>query len=356
MPYGKMKDIILIIPAYEPDESFILLCKSFKDNNIETIIVDDGSETEKYGHIFSRIKNNYGFTVIKHAVNLGKGRALKDAFNYCLNSYPKMTGVITADSDGQHSIEDICRCMNALRENPDKLILGCRNFSEDYIPWKSKFGNQLTKKICKYLCGIEVTDTQTGLRGIPKSFLKVLLETEGERFEYETNMLITAVKGNFDFFEIPIRTIYESKDNHQTHFDPIIDSIKIYKIFGKIFLKYVISSFSSCVLDLCVFTILIKRLSYNAHAYVVIATIIARIFSGTYNYVINYKLVFNSNKKKLASSSRYLFLVIIQMLFSAILVTIGTYVFPLISATVIKIVIDTLLFFVSYKIQQKYVF
>lgn len=350
-----MKEVILIIPSYEPNEDFISLCEELWENDIETIIVDDGSDIEQYGWVFSEIERKCGFTVIRHAVNLGKGRALKNAFNFCLLNYPDIIGVITADSDGQHKISDICRCMDALKSTPDELILGCRDFSDENIPWKSKFGNELTKKICNYLCGIKLTDTQTGLRGIPKKFMELLLRTEGERFEYETNMLIVAKKSNVKIREIPIETIYESKENHKTHFNPIADSIKIYKIFAKLFLKYIISSFSSFVLDLCVFTIGVKLLS-NCHVYILIATIIARIISGAYNYLINYKFVFSSDKKTISSLSRYVILAIIQMLSSAILVTGVKIVFPMISETVIKIFIDTMLFFVSYKIQQKYVY
>ena len=132
--------IPVIIPSYEPDRQLLDLCKSlYQAGMMETVILDDGSGRE-YREIFNQIETAYGFAVLRHAVNMGKGRALKDAFNYVLEKYPEAAGVVTADSDGQHTPEDIKRCMCALEEYPDRMILGCRQFCGEHVPWKSRFG------------------------------------------------------------------------------------------------------------------------------------------------------------------------------------------------------------------------
>ncbi len=353
--YEKHQEIPVIIPAYEPNHSLINLCKKISQEITQKIIVIDDGSGENYKEVFQSLEKE-DIVVLKHAVNMGKGRALKDAFNYVLNTFPDMLGVITADSDGQHSPTDIRKCRDALYVNPDKLVLGCREFTGDHVPWKSRIGNEITKRVCSYLCGVKISDTQTGLRGIPKEFMKVCLAIPGERFEYETNMLIRA-RDETGFLEVPINTIYESKKNHKTHFNPVVDSLRIYKIFMRFFVGYFISSLSSSVVDLALFIgfcSLIKK--WDTTFYVGFAVIFARIISAAYNYIINCKLVFSSKKSMKESGIKYVILAVCQMLISALLTMAGVRWCIFISEVWVKIIVDTVLFFVSYKIQQQYVF
>ena len=352
----KKSNVVLVIPAYEPDDRMLTLMETLKEAQISPVVfVDDGSGPD-YRHYFEIAEKKYGYTVLVHAVNLGKGRALKTAFNYVLNTYPDVVGVVTADSDGQHTVADIQACEKALVENPNHLILGVRNFDGKDIPWKSVFGNKLTCSICKWLCGVSVSDTQTGLRGISCAYMKKLMETSGERFEFETNMLIDT-KDYCEITEVPIETIYDSVENHVTHFDPIRDSIRIYKIFGRMFLKFVFSSLSSSVVDLFLFSVFCSLLlGWSEIYYVTVATIVARVISAAYNYFVNYHFVFNSKKRKSVSGAKYFALVIVQMLLSAGFVTLGVYLLPFVPELVVKIFVDGFLFFISYLVQRKYIF
>ena len=348
--------IPLIIPCYEPDDRLISLLDALKSNGFNNIIlINDGSSSE-YDHYFDDAESTYGCTVLKHFVNLGKGRALKDAFNFCLNSDPSLIGCVTADSDGQHTPDDIYAIMSELEVKPDNLILGCRDFSSDNVPRKSYLGNTITRRVCKFLCGVNVSDTQTGLRGIPKAFMSELLDTAGERFEFETRMLIET-KDAYEITEVSIETVYDSTENHQTHFDPLRDSIRIYKIFGGIFMKFIISSLSSCILDLILFHIFcgVFKDIYTA-AYITIATVVARVISATYNYTINYAFVFHSKEAKSTSLGKYALLAAVQMLLSAALVTLALHIIPVSHEVIIKAIVDTILFFLSYYIQRTLVF
>ncbi|MCR4717976.1 MAG: bifunctional glycosyltransferase family 2/GtrA family protein [Lachnospiraceae bacterium] len=348
--------IPLIIPSYEPDERLIELLKRLTNSGYDNIIIVNDGSSEEYSHFFEDAKNNYNCTVIRHFINLGKGRALKTAFNYCLSKDPDLIGCVTADSDGQHTSSDIASVMEALIKEPENLILGCRDFSNGNIPKKSYFGNTLTRQVCRFLCGVNVSDTQTGLRGIPKAFMADLLDTAGERFEFETRMLIES-KNNFPITEIPIETIYDSKENHQTHFDPVKDSIRIYKIFGGEFAKFIVSSLSSSVLDLVLFALFCKIFnSLYAGIYITLATVSARVLSATYNYIINYAFVFKSKENRSLALFKYASLAIVQMSLSALFVTLLVTAFSNTPEVVIKIIVDTILFFISYYIQREIVF
>lgn len=350
--------IPIVIPAYEPDSNLPLLLHTLAENNVGPVIVVDDGSGEQYASIFEKARSlveGNGGTVLVHEVNRGKGRALKTAFQYILDNYQGVVGAVTADSDGQHTVDCIRKVMAALEAKPEELILGVRDFSGDDIPWKSRFGNNLTEKVFAYVAGVHVSDTQTGLRGIPREFMRDLLDVAGERFEFEMQMLLESVN-RYPISEVEIETIYDSVEDHQTHFDPVADSIKIYRILGKKFLKYIFASFSSSILDLVLFSVFCFFLEGRYISYVAVATVLARIISAVYNYTINYKVVFKSKENVGKASAKYFLLALVQMGLSAALVSGAVMLLPFVPKVVVKGVVDTLLFFVSYHIQQKFVF
>ena len=151
-----IRGIPVVIPSYEPDEQLVELCEALVTAGITDIcIVDDGSG-EEYRSIFDRIETTYAnenVRILRHTVNMGKGRALKTAFQDLLEHRPELIGCVTADSDGQHTPKDIYRCMLELAGHPDRLIMGCRRFDGEDVPLKSRYGNELTRRVCQYLCG-----------------------------------------------------------------------------------------------------------------------------------------------------------------------------------------------------------
>ena len=349
----------IVIPSYEPDERLIALLHDLDAKEMgPVIIVNDGS-SEEYDPIFREVESiitKRGGKYISYRPNRGKGRALKTAFSYITENMPDALGCVTADSDGQHTPECINNIIENLKAKPDNLILGVRQFEKKDIPWKSWFGNTLTIKVFSYVAGMKVNDTQSGLRGIPFRFMKELIDCKGERFEYEMQMLLECA-GRYDLTEVPIQTIYESKENHQTHFKPIRDSFRIYKILGKKFLKFIFSSLSSFVVDIILFYlfVLLFKDAYPA-LYVTIATVSARVISAVYNYLINYKFVFKSKASRSTSLTKYALLAIIQMSLSAGIVSLIVFLIPNCWETLVKAIVDTILFLISYSVQQRFVF
>lgn len=346
-------EVPVIIPSYEPDEKLPGLLKQLRERGFKNIVIVDDGSGEAYACFFKDAEEIYGCVVLHHAVNQGKGRALKTAFNYCLHQYREVPGAVTADSDGQHSPECILACVDALLAHPDSLILGCRCFDKENVPVRSEFGNKCTRIVMKYLTGITVSDTQTGLRGIPAAFMEQLLMVKGERFEFETNMLLETKKKKIPIVEVPIRTIY-IEENKTSHFNPIKDSLKIYMIFG----KFLFSSLSSSVLDLALFSLfcfLLRDMQWGSITYIMAATVFARILSALYNYSLNFKVVFQSESSVKSSLPRYVLLAAVQMSLSALLVG---YLYPLFGGAevLVKIPVDVLLFFLSFVIQREFVY
>lgn len=348
------KQIPVIIPSYEPDEKLLNLLKRLSDAQMErVVIVNDGSKGKEYDDIFSKIEQDFPYIVLRHAVNMGKGRALKTAFNYCLNTYPDMIGCVTIDSDGQHTVNDMLACMEKLYENPQALVLGVRDFNKEGIPSRSVFGNKCTSRVMKMLVGVAVSDTQTGLRGIPADFMKILLLIKGERFEFETNMLLETKEEKRQIIEVPIETIY-IEENKTSHFHPLKDSIRIYAVF----LKFILASLSSSMVDLLFFSVfcsVFADIDFGRMGYILVATICARIISATYNFLLNYKVVFKSNSSKIKSMLRYALLAVFIMLCSGFLVE-YLYSFVSLPEVLVKVPVDVLLFLVSFLIQREFVY
>lgn len=348
--------VAIIIPAYNPGEELIRYVEELhKSGEKDIIVVDDGSKEEKK-YIFKALADKQ-CVVISHAVNMGKGRALKNAFNYCMLNYDKESycGVITVDSDGQHSVADVMRMKEALIQNRQSLILGVRNFSQSNVPPKSEFGNKITRRIIKLLHGGNISDTQTGLRAISLENLSKVVTLYGERFEYETGMLLEAIHKNIPIEEIEIETIYH-EENKGTHFRAIVDSWKIYKLILGNFFLYTMSSLSSSLIDLGVFQIIWNVLNKTAlRTQVIIATVVARIISSLWNYCVNKNIVFQEENKTGNSFIKYYILCVSQMLASAggvyLLITLME-----VPEIVIKGIVDILLFFISFRIQKAWVF
>lgn len=223
-----MKPIILI-PAYQPDDELIKviagLAGSSPDHKI--ILVNDGSTGAAAG-IFERIAKGYPqVDILTHVANRGKGQALKTGFSHFLYHYADASpGAVTADADGQHAAADILRLSDELEAHPDHLVLGCRVWGRD-VPPQRKFGNTLTISIFHRLTGVRVSDTQTGLRGIPKTFMSELLESKESGYDFELDMLIRTATRKMPILEIPIQTIYQ-QNNRGSHFNYIRDPLKIY--------------------------------------------------------------------------------------------------------------------------------
>ena len=351
-------DHLIVIPAYNPKSDLIEYVDTLIANGYHHILlVDDGSRDE-CRRTFDSIETKPGCKVLRHDVNQGKGRALKDAMIYYLDTYTGndgINGIITVDSDGQHTAEDVFAVAAAMDENPDALVLGARDFDSDNVPSKSRFGNKCTVVALKLFIGGNISDTQTGLRGIPVGSIEKFSALPGDRFEYETRMLIDAIRSGTAIKEVPIRTVYID-NNSETHFHPVIDSFKIYRVILGTFFKYMISSLSSFLVDYGIFCGMIfalGRTDITQSRSVWIATVISRICSSLFNYTINRKIVFKSSRG-LSTLAMYYALCIAIMAASAALVSlIGATGFPV---QIAKIIVDTLLFIVSYRVQKQIIF
>lgn len=328
--------IQILIPAYRPDDRLTGLVEELR-MVFPVTVVDDGSG-EEYAAIFSRLEE-LGASVLRHEVNRGKGAALKTGIRRIMDEGGS-DGVVTADADGQHTVSDVIRVALTLNEHPDALILGGRDFSQ--MPARSRLGNTVSRFFFRLSTGLRISDTQTGLRGLPACLFGKLAALSGDRYEYEMNMLLALKEWRVPYLEIPISTVYFD-GNRSTHFHAVKDGLRV---FSRV-IRYALSSLLCAAVDYLLYMLFLGFLptgrSYAA----------ARAFSASLNYLLNCRMVFGG-KPALSSFMGYAALAAASLLAGAaatsLLCGLGA------GSVAAKLLIDCCLFAINYIIQKKLVF
>ena len=215
-----MDNIAILIPAYQPDAKLLDLVDALRAWFQHIVVVDDGSTEGQ--QVFDSIRDKVEALLV-HPANRGKGAALKTGLAWMRAHLPDIAGVVTADADGQHRPEDIRRVAEATTTQKGGLVLGVRTF-EGPVPFRSRWGNGWTRLLFRMLTGLAIRDTQTGLRGIPADLLERAAALPGDRYEYETRMLVDARHHASPPLQVPIKTVY-LEENKASHYRPFRDTL-----------------------------------------------------------------------------------------------------------------------------------
>lgn len=335
--------IVAVIPACNPDERLLGIVEGLEAEGFETIVVVDDGSRPACRPIFATLARDPRCHVLLHAVNLGKGRALKTAFNHVAVALPGAGGIVTVDADGQHLPRDVAKVAAAFAARPDALVIGARRFGPG-TPARSLLGNVVTRHVFRLLVGKRVSDTQSGLRCFPLSLAPLLLRLEGERFEYEMNVLIATRTAGIEVLEEEISTVY-LEGNRSSHFRPLLDSMKISFLLA----RFTSSSALAAAVDFLVFV-----LAHALGAGLLPSFLAARLVAGTLNFLVNRSLVFRSRGKVSATFARYcaLFLALGATAFLSIRWLAGAGM----DVAAAKVLMETLLFPASFAIQRDFIF
>ncbi len=337
--------IAIVIPAYQPERSLLDLLRELRGRTPSPIIVvDDGSRQECW-EIFEQAARVKDLTVLRHAVNLGKGAALKTAFNHALCAWPDAAGVVTADADGQHLSEDILAVAGRLEEQRDVLVLGARQFTGD-VPLRSQLGNRLTRGVMRIVAGQHLNDTQTGLRGVPRILLPYMLRIVANGYDFELDMLLVCKHREIRIVEEPIQTVYIA-GNRSSHFNPLTDSLKIYFTL----LRFSLVSIVTTAIDNSIFFLLTHPFGWVIWH----AQVLARLAALTFNYRAARRAVFLRETGSPLTFLKFLALVIVSGTLSyTLMMALREHAhFALMPA---KLTAETLLFFVNFLVQRDIIF
>ena len=338
-------DISIIIPAYHPNQNLLQLVVELQQVcQSPLIVIDDGNQDQA---IFQALKN---VTILHHPQNLGKGAALKTAFQYILKQYPNLLGVVTADADGQHAVKDILKIMQLLDQDDRVFFLATRTFDHK-TPLRNRLGNLITRFVFRAVTKVFVLDTQNGLRGIATWMLPALIAVPGQRYEYEMAMLKHVATKGIPIIQVPTATIYGHKDAVSS-FHPLRDSLLIYRTLLQPFMRYLITGMLSFVIDYGLFIWFFQLFNHPWKA--IIAVSAARVISGILNYLMNRFYTFKANVRWVKSSGQYLALFLLIMVASAVFTDMLIYLG--LPHTLAKVFVDLSLFFISFQVQKRWIF
>ena len=349
--------MIILIPAYKPDQSLVRLAHALKaqDANAEILVIDDGSGNT-YAPIFAELHLD-GAIVRTHPVNRGKGAALRTGIEWAQTNRPGEI-LVTADADGQHLPRDIfrvgVRTETAAAAGQRSIILGVRtkpdpNAGEEgtKVPLRSKIGNSATVGFFALATGARVADTQTGLRGFTPQILDWLLQIPGDKYEYEFSMLLRATRADVELVQVPIVKVYEP-GNPTSHFRPLQDSARIYAPL----LLFLASSFVTGFLvdALALFALVALGVPLLG------AVVGARVISALTNFTVNRIIMHDGGSRPSTSSSlvRYATLAVCILAANAALMEALTGLGA--SLLVAKILTELILIPVSFAVQRRWVF
>ena len=354
--------ISVVLPSLDPDDKLVAVIDGLLEYGFSHIIlINDGSKPENLHYFLEAAQRHPQIQLLHHQVNKGKGAALKNAFRWFLENRPEGFGVVTVDGDNQHHPADTLACCEHMLQT-GRCVLGCRDFTLDHVPARSRFGNQTTSMVFKVFCGMTISDTQTGLRALTRDALELLVDVAGDRFEYETNMLLAFKTKGIPFDEVKIRTVY-IEENKSSHFRVFHDSWRIYKLILAHFFRYTASSLISALVDAAAFALLSWAFGsvLTGLGLTAAAAIGARVISSLLNFFMNKQLVFRARVSTTQAMVRYYCLALPQMA-AQVLLTQGAYALFAVSdrsnglRTVIYALVMIALYFLSYMIQQRWVF
>ncbi|MBQ3543221.1 MAG: bifunctional glycosyltransferase family 2/GtrA family protein [Oscillospiraceae bacterium] len=356
-----LSNISVVLPSLDPDDKLIAVVNGLLEYGFtDIILVNDGSKPENL-HYFETAAQNPQVHLLHHSVNRGKGAALKTAFRWFLENRPHAVGVVTVDGDNQHHPEDTRACALRMAET-EKIILGVRDFDQPDVPPRSRTGNKITSWVFQVFVGMTISDTQTGLRAIPRPALEILIDIQGDRFEYETNMLLAMQERSLSFEEVKIRTVY-IEENKSSHFRAVQDSWRIYKLILAHFFKYTASSLTCALADEGMYLLLTFLLHKGLSGVMLTAAAVfgARLVSSLLNFYLNRKLVFHSSGNVWTALGKYYALAVPVALLQ-LLATEGVYRLLHIGETLVlarsvyHILVMVVLYFISFLVQQRWVF
>jgi len=334
----------VVIPAYQPEPVLCELVERLLAEDYPfVIVVDDGSSAE-HARVFETLAALPRVHVVRHFINLGKGDALKTGFNHALVHFPEVGGLVTVDADGQHLATDVLAVARALQTRPEALCLGVRDLRGD-VPLRSRIGSFSSRWMLRLVAGGNVRDTQTGLRGIPYAFAADLLLLRTGRYEFEFEMLIRAGEQGVEIRQTPIATVYED-DNRGSHFDPLLDSLRVYFVFA----RFLVSSLLTAGLDVALFTA-----AYVASGSLLQAAVAGRLGAGTFNFLVNKRIVFKAHDAFAWELIKYVALVLTMLAVSYQLIS-NLHESHGVNVYVAKLGVEGFLFLVSFSVQRILVF
>ena len=203
---SKAINVCVVIPAYNEGPvirrvvqgiSAVMQKSKF---NYTVLVVNDGSGDETSTQAVAG-----GAKVINHILNSGAGSATATGLSYANQN--NFDYAVTMDADDQHLPEDVLAGLKMAQKNDTDLLIGSRLLDSNGMSRVKVLGNKGLSFITYALFGINVTDSQSGLRVFSRNALENLRwKTSG--YEFCSEMLWRAKQIHLHIAEYPITAVY----------------------------------------------------------------------------------------------------------------------------------------------------
>lgn len=214
--------VAIVIPAYQAAATISDVVARVRTvlPDAQVILVDDGSDdgTGEEGR-------GTGVTVLTHPRNRGKGVALRRGIARACTEGAE--AIVTLDGDGQHSPDQIPRLLQPIRARAADLVLGARARNGP-MPVSRRFTNWLSASLASRIGGQTVTDAQTGFRAFTRA-LAEQVQPAGDRYEFEANFLLEALRAGYRVASVEVPTIYGAP----SHFRYFGDTWRMVRAFAR---------------------------------------------------------------------------------------------------------------------------
>ncbi len=207
--------ICAIIPVYNESKAIGDLVKQVKQQNIDVLVVDDGSKDNS-----ADIARENGAIVLKNITNQGKGASLLQGLNYVQNN--NFDAAILMDGDGQHLPQDIPAFIRRSQETGAALVLGNRMSNTKNMPLVRYLTNKFMSWLVSKIAGQNIPDSQCGFRFITKDLIAKLKFTT-RHYETESEMILQAAQSKSKIDSIPVQTVYRGE---KSQINPFLDTLR----------------------------------------------------------------------------------------------------------------------------------
>ncbi|WP_395744692.1 glycosyltransferase family 2 protein [Prosthecobacter sp.] len=211
--------IAALIPAYREAMAIADVVGRTRPQVDLVLVVDDGSPDDT-----AALARAAGAEVIVHAVNQGKGAAMKTGMKTLAER--GYDYIMLLDGDGQHAPEEVSRFTAVARSGSAYVVVGNRFENIKGMPLVRRCVNSLMSRIISNACGMRIPDTQCGFRLIRSSLVTYIMGSS-DHFDFETEMLLLASRAGFTIQSVPVSTIYGAE---KTKIRPVRDTIKFIKL------------------------------------------------------------------------------------------------------------------------------
>jgi glycosyltransferase involved in cell wall biosynthesis len=218
-----------LIPAYQAAGSIGAVVRGVVPLLPSVTVVDDGSSDRTAAEAEAA-----GATVVRHAVNRGKGAALVTGLGALGEA--GFTHALTLDADGQHLPSEVPKLVAAATAAPRALVVGVRNKAGHEIRGINLVGNWVADRVMTWIAGTSLPDTQSGFRVYPIP-ATLALGTQGSRFDFETEVLLRAARAQIPLAGVTVDVHYPPVAERVSHYRPLVDTVRIVRTIARVVLS-----------------------------------------------------------------------------------------------------------------------